>query len=129
MWSHHNCLIIVMSSEIHYDIISGMKTEQVRHGDDEQTSSFLSSFMDSLCHVRNKIMYVLSWQTVSAPTQMLFLYLFPSLLRNSGNKHKNNPVMSAETVHYLSTYIILYVSHMKWVQWGVMLHMWVIELG
>ena len=37
------------------------------------------------------------------------LCLFPSLLRNSGNKHKNNPLVSAETVRHLSTYIILYV--------------------
>ena len=39
---------------------------------------------------------------------MLFLSLFPSLLRNSGNKHKNNPLVSTETVRHLSTYIILY---------------------
>ena len=41
-----------------------------------------------LWHVRNKIMYVLSSQTVSALTRGLFLCLFPSLLRNSGNKQK-----------------------------------------
>ena len=69
-----------------------------------------SSFMDSLCHVRNKIMYVLSWRTVSALTRGLFLCLFPSLLRNSGNKHKNNPLVSAETFRHSSTYIILSVS-------------------
>ena len=39
----------------------------------------------------------------------LFLCLFPSLLRNSGNKHKNNPLVSAETVRHSSTYIILYI--------------------
>ena len=33
----------------------------------------LYSFMDSLCRVRNKIMYVLSWRTVSALTRALFL--------------------------------------------------------
>ena len=51
----------------------------------------LSSFMDSLCRVRNKIMYVLSWRTVYALTsyRVLFWCLFPSLLRNSGNKHQN----------------------------------------
>ena len=54
-------------------------------------------------------MYVLSWRTVSALTRVLFLCLFPSLLRNSGNKHKNNPLVSAETVRHSSTYIILYV--------------------
>ena len=71
--------------------------------------SFLSSFMDLLCHVTNKIMYVLSWQTVSVLTQVLFWCLFPSLLRNWGNKHQNNPLVSTETFCHLSTYIILYL--------------------
>ena len=53
-------------------------------------------------------MYVLSWRTVSALTRVLFWYLFPLLLRNSGNKHQNNPLVSAETVRHSSTYIILY---------------------
>ena len=48
------------------------------------------SFMQSFCRVRNKMIYVLSWRTVSALTRVLFLCLFPSLLRNSGNKYKNN---------------------------------------
>ena len=65
------------------------------------------------CHVRNKIMYVLSWRTVSALTRVLFWNLFPSLLRNSGNKHQNNPLVSAETVRHSSTYIILYVNDVK----------------
>ena len=55
-------------------------------------------------------MYVLSWRTVSALTRVLFWYLFlPSLLRNSENKHQNNPLVSAETILHSSTYIILYV--------------------
>ena len=54
-------------------------------------------------------MYVLSWRTVSALTRVLFRFLFPSLLRNSGNKHQNNPLVSAETVRHESTYIILYL--------------------
>ena len=80
-------------------------------------SSFLSSFMDSICHVRSKIMYVLSWQTVSALTQVLFWCLFPSLLCNSRNKHQNNPLVSAETVRHSSAYIILYIPHS--LIWGV----------
>ena len=47
-----------------------------------------------LSRVRNKIMYILSWRTVSALTRVLFWYLFPSLLRNSGNKHQNNTLVS-----------------------------------
>ena len=58
--------------------------------------------MDSLCRVRNTIMYVLSWRTVSALTRVLFWYLFPSLLRNSRNKHQNNPIVSAETIRHSS---------------------------
>ena len=54
-----------------------------------------ASFMDSLCRVRNKIMYVLLWRTVYALTRVLFCCLFPSLLRNSGNKHQNDHLVSA----------------------------------
>ena len=53
-------------------------------------------------------MYVLSWRPVSALTHVLFWCLFPSLLLNSGNKHQNNALVSAETVRHSSTYIILY---------------------
>ena len=70
-------------------------------------SSFLSSFMDSLYRVRNKSMYALSWRTVSALIRVLFWCLFASLLRNSGNKHQNNPLVSAETVRHSSKYILL----------------------
>ena len=54
-------------------------------------------------------MYVLSRRTVYALTQVLFWCLFPLLLRNSGNKHQNNPLVSAETVRHSSTSIILYL--------------------
>ena len=101
-----------MSSAMDCDVIGRMKTERVRHRDDVKNSSFSSSFMDSLSLVRNKIMYVLSWRTVSALTRVLFWCLFHSLLRNSGNKHQNNPLVSAETVRHSSAYIILYISIM-----------------
>ena len=65
-----------------------MEIERVRHGDNVKRLSFLSSFLDFLCHVRNKLIYVLSRWTVSVLTQVLFWYLFPSLLCNSGNKHQ-----------------------------------------
>ena len=65
--------------------------------------------MDSLCRVRNIIMNVLAWRTVSVLTRVLFWYLFTSLLRNSGNKHQNNPLVSTETVCHWSTYISLYL--------------------
>ena len=50
-------------------------------------------------------MYVFSWRTVSSLTRVLFWYLFPLLQRNSGNKHQNNPLVSAHS----STYNILYI--------------------
>ena len=68
----------------------------------------LSSFIDLLRRAINMIMCVLSWRTVSALTRVLLWYLFPSLLRNSGNKHQDNPLVSAKTVRHSSTYIILY---------------------
>ena len=77
------------------DVISRTWTEQVSHGTGVWRSSFLSSFMGSLYRVRNKIIYVLLWQTVYALTRVLFWCLFPSLLRNSGNNHQNNPLVSA----------------------------------
>ena len=55
-------------------------------------------------------MYVLSWRTVSALTRVLLWCLFPLLLRNSGNKHQYNPLMSAGTVRHSSTYFSLYIQ-------------------
>ena len=62
-------------------------------------SSFLSSFMDTLCCLRNKILYVLLWWTVYALTGVLFWCLFPSLLLISGNKqHRNSSPLKC--IHY-----------------------------
>ena len=96
---------IVMSSAIDCDVIGRMKTKRVRHGDDVYRLSFLSSFMDTLCHVRNKTMYVLLSQTVSVLTWVLFLCLFPELLCNSENKHKKTSrdhrnTSSLKYIHY-----------------------------
>ena len=41
----------------------------------------LVSSMDSLCRVRNKVMYALLWRSVYAHTRVLFSCLFPSLPR------------------------------------------------
>ena len=38
------------------------------------------------------------------------VYLFPELRSNEGNKHQNNIWVSAETVRYESTYIILFLT-------------------
>ena len=86
-------------------------------GEDLKRLSFLSSFMDSLCRERNKIMYILSWWNVSALIQVLFWCLFPSLLRNSGNKHQNNPLKQFDTrVHIFFSIKLHYhtVLHMEW---------------
>ena len=109
--SRHNCLVIMMSSAIDCDIISRTKTERVRHGNYVKRLSFLLSFMDSLCRAKNIIMYVPSWWTVPALTRVLFRCSFSLLLRNSGNKHQNNLLVSADTVRHLSTHIILYICN------------------
>ena len=75
----------------------------------QQNDRANETFMDSLCCVRHILMYVLSCRTASAPTRVSIMCLFPSLLRNPGNKHKNNLFVSAETVRHSSTYIILYL--------------------
>ena len=70
----------------------------------------LSSFMNSLCLARNKIMPVLSQRTVYPPVCVLFWCLFSALLRSLWNKHKKYP--SREHMHssHLSTYTILYIT-------------------
>ena len=84
--------VIALQLSGHCDVISNRLW---RHQQNENRASgtrgrcvkivVLSSFMDTLCRVRNKIMYALSWWTVSMLTRVLFWCLFPSLLRNSGN--------------------------------------------
>ena len=69
---------------------------------------FLSSIISPLYSANDKIMYVHLWQTVSALAQVLFWCLFPALLCNAGNKHQNNPLMRADTVHHSGLYIIPY---------------------
>ena len=69
----------------------------------------VSWFMDSFCPIRNKkCMYSRGGLLLRSP-ECYFWCLFPSLLRISGNKHQNNPLVSAETVRHSSTYIILYI--------------------
>ena len=111
-------IIHVIASQLsgHCDVISDRLW---RHQENKNRASetlgrcvrivVLSSFINSLCRVRNKIMYVLSWRTVSALTRVLFWCSFRSLLRNSGNKHQNYPLVSAETVGHSSTNFILYI--------------------
>ena len=45
--------------------------------DDVWRSSFLASFMDSLCHVRNKMMYVLLWQLFMCSLEYYIDVYFP----------------------------------------------------
>ena len=100
--------MIVSQLPGHYDVIGNRLWSQQQNANWVSETRercvkivILSSFMDSFCRVRNEEMCVLSWWTVSALTRVLFWSLFPELLQN-------NPLMSAETVHHSSTYIILY---------------------
>ena len=72
--------------------------------------------MDSLCRARNKIMNVLSWRFLPVLTRLLLWRLIPSLLRNSGNKHQKDPLVSAETVRHESSYIIIFVCYMDFMR-------------
>ena len=60
---------------------------------------FLSSFMDSLCHV-NKIMYVLSWRTVSAPLECYFCVYFP---RCSATREMNTKIILSWALKHFVT--------------------------
>ena len=98
--------IHVIASQLsgHCDVISNRLWHQQNENRASETRGrcvkivVLSSFMDSFCRVSNRITYVASWRTVSVLTRMLFWYSFPLLLRNSGNKHQNNPFVGAERV-------------------------------
>ena len=61
----------------------------------------LLSFLSLFCQVRNKMMCVLSWWTVSALTWVLFWCLFTT--------YQNDPLVSSEIVCQSSTNIILYI--------------------
>ena len=61
------------------------------------------------CHVRNKIMCVLSWRTQNSLTRPHTAWLFPSLLRNSGNSHEVRRLVSEFRIRHSSPYIILYI--------------------
>ena len=72
--------VIVSQLSGHCDVV---RNRLWRHQQNENRASetrrcgkvvVLLSFMDDLCRVRNKIMYVLSWRTVSALTGVLFWY-------------------------------------------------------
>ena len=100
--------MIVSQLSGHCDVISNRlwrhQQNEIRAGGTRErcvTIAVLLSFMDSLCRVRNEMMYVLSWQTVSALTPVLLWCLFYSLLCNTGNKHQNT-VSCVNTICYLS---------------------------
>ena len=85
LWRHRQSIVALLAECKASEWDTGMMCEDPR---------FLASFMVLLCHVRNKVMYVLLWQTVYELSWVLFWCLFPSLLRNSGNKHQNNTLVS-----------------------------------
>ena len=63
--------------------------------------------MSPLCRVTIDIVYVHSSQTVAALTWVSLRFLYPSLLRNVGNKPQNNSLVSAETFRQSSPGITL----------------------
>ena len=104
-WSRHNCLVVsgrLWCHQQNENWDAGMMCKDLH---------FYHYLFIPFYHVTNKIMYVLSWQIVSVLTWVLFWCLFPWLLRNSGYKHQNNPLVSTKTVRHSSTYIILCHNH------------------
>ena len=79
-------IILVIASQLS-DQCDTISNRLWRHQQNENRASetrrryakivVLSSFMDSLCSVRNEIMYVLSWRTFSVHTQVLLFCYFP----------------------------------------------------
>ena len=99
-----------------------------RHpGDDMWKSSFVSSFTDTLDHVRNKTMYVVEWRTVYALNWDIFWCLFP---RCCATREINTKItlpwahkqFSLEYIHYsIFIHILLMASrkifnHIHWNQ-------------
>ena len=78
------------SSAIDCDVISRTRTERMRHGDDMWRSSFLSAFMDSLCRIRKKMMFVLEWQTVFCAHERIILVFILRVAQKLGNIYQNN---------------------------------------
>ena len=110
IWTNAGVLLIRTLGTNFSEILSDLSSAERRPSERDTGTMckyrcFLSSFIDALCRVRNKIMYALSWRTVSPLTRVLFLYLFPSLLLNSGNRHNKTPhehwnSSSLEYIHY-----------------------------
>ena len=80
------------------DVISNRLWRHQRNENRFSKIVILSSFMDSLYRVRNKIVTNGFCAHSSA-----FSCIFTSLLRNSGNKRKNNHLMRTETIRHSST--------------------------
>ena len=68
--------------------------------------------MDSLYHVKNEIVYVLSWWIVYALTEVLFCCLFRSLLRNPGNKHQTLLWVQKQFATRVHTLFSIYLLHL-----------------
>ena len=105
------CHVFASQLSGHCDVIA---SRLWRHQQNVQRSSetrmilILASFIDSLCRVRNEIMYLLSWRTISALTRVLFCCLFPSLLRNEGRcekKCKSHPKFTCCLINGMCTYL------------------------
>ena len=109
MRTSHNAFMTSLA--IDFDVIRRTQTERVRR--DVWRLSFLASFMNSLCRERDKITYVLSWQTVYAPTRMFVWCLFPSLIRISENKHQNNIVWAHKQLETRVQHYYIYIFAFK----------------
>ena len=56
-------------------------------------------------------MYVLEWRTVSAPMRGFIWFLFPELIRNSGNKHQHITLEWAQKQFITRGHTLFYFLH------------------
>ena len=75
----------VISNQLWYHPQNVIRVSETK-GSMSEDHNLLSSFIDSLCHVWNKIMYVLSWRTVYAVTWVLFFVFISFIAEQLGEK-------------------------------------------
>ena len=102
-----NCDVIISVAQ---PIVMSSSERKQTHWSTMFWKSFWWSSMGSLCHVTNRAMYVLHWQTGNVLTQGVLSVYFPELHSNVGNKYQNNPRVSALPVCHFKPYIILSLS-------------------
>ena len=105
----------VTSSAVDFDVISITWTEQVRHRIYAWWLAFSSPYIDSLCSVRNQMMYELSWRTVICSFECYFgASYFRCLQREINTKITPSWVPKQ---FFTRVHASFYISWWIWVTW------------